>query len=188
MMNSILFVFLLSIIVCVFAWLISGFRLSDTPSMRKDRLVERIDALLPQTQCGKCDYAGCLPYARAIAENAADINHCPPGGDETIKLIAALLGRESKALTPGYSHQTQDRVAYIDEDLCIGCVLCINACPVDAIIGAAKQMHTVLDKSCTACELCIRPCPVDCISMQVVQAKIKRWIWTKPRMNFETQA
>ena len=182
-----LFIFVLPIIVCVFAWLLLTFKPSDKASLRENDLVDRIDALLPQTQCGKCDYEGCRPYAEAIARGDADINHCPPGGDETIDLIAALLGRESKALDSEYTQQ-QAQVALIDEQVCIGCVLCIKACPVDAIIGAAKQMHTVVNKACTGCELCIPPCPVDCISMEPVHVEIKKWVWTKPKASFEVSA
>jgi H+/Na+-translocating ferredoxin:NAD+ oxidoreductase subunit B len=183
-----LFIFVLPIIVCAFAWLLLSFKLLGKASLSEDALEDRIDALLPQTQCGKCDYEGCRPYARAIAKGETDINHCPPGGDETIELIAALLGRESKTLDSEHIHQQQIHVALIDEDICIGCVLCIKACPVDAIIGAAKQMHTVVNKACTGCELCIPPCPVDCISMVPVHMEIKKFVWTKPRADFEVSA
>lgn len=176
-MTPALMIFILPIVVCVFAWLMLVFK----PSLHKRGLEESINALLPQTQCGKCDFDGCRPYARAIASGEADINHCPPGGNETIGLIANLLGRESKPLASSYTYQDRAHVALIDEQLCIGCVKCIQACPVDAIIGAAKQMHTVVNKACTGCELCLPPCPMDCISMVPVHVQIKKWVWTKPQ-------
>ena len=128
-------------------------------------LVQQIDALLPQTQCGKCGYGGCEPYAKAIAAGEADINQCPPGGETGIHRLAALLNREFKPLNPRFGVEKPLEIAVIDEQTCIGCTLCIEACPVDAIIGASKQMHTVITAYCTGCELCIPPCPVDCISM-----------------------
>ena len=128
-------------------------------------LADAIDALLPQTQCGKCGYSGCLPYARAVAASEADINQCPPGGAAGIGKLAALLGREAKPLNPDYGSERRRAVALIDEARCIGCTLCIQACPVDAIVGAAKLMHTVIAELCTGCDLCLPPCPVDCIEM-----------------------
>ena len=128
-------------------------------------LVEMIDALLPQTQCGKCGYGGCEPYAKAIAAGEADINQCPPGGGTGIHKLAALLNHENKPLNPQFGVEKPLEIAVIDEQTCIGCTLCIEACPVDAIIGASKQMHTVITAYCTGCELCLPPCPVDCISM-----------------------
>jgi len=148
------------------------FKLPETGSLRNNNLEDRIDALLPQTQCGKCDYDGCHPYARAIANNEVDFNRCPPGGNETIDQIAALLGRDSKPLQSSYIYQEHPHVAIINEELCIGCVKCINACPVDAIVGAAKLMHTVIDGVCTGCELCIPPCPVNCITMVPVHVEV----------------
>ncbi len=127
-----------------------------------DPVVERIDALLPQTQCGQCGYPGCKPYAEAISQGDA-INKCPPGGDATIAALADLLGREATPLDG--EAQEAPRVAYIREDECIGCTKCIQACPVDAILGAAKHMHTVIADECTGCDLCLEPCPVDCIDM-----------------------
>jgi len=128
-------------------------------------LAGNIDALLPQTQCAKCGHDGCMPYARAIAAGEADINQCPPGGAAGIAKLAALLGRNRKPLNPANGAEERRTVAFIDEARCIGCTLCIQACPVDAIVGAAKQMHTILSSWCTGCELCIAPCPVDCIAM-----------------------
>ena len=128
-------------------------------------LSTRIDALLPQTQCTRCGYPACLDYARAIAEGAAEINQCPPGGQAGIDALAHLLGRTTKPLNPVNGIEKPREVAVIDEDACIGCTKCIAACPVDAIVGAAKLMHTVITDECSGCELCIAPCPVDCIAM-----------------------
>jgi len=126
---------------------------------------EDIDALLPQTQCTRCGYAGCLPYAEAIARGEAAINQCPPGGSVTLAGLAELLGREPIALNPANGQEGPPLVAQIDEDACIGCAKCLPPCPTDAILGARKQMHTVVLELCTGCELCIAPCPVDCIAM-----------------------
>lgn len=128
-------------------------------------LAEKIDALLPQTQCTKCGYDGCMPYAEAIANDGAAINRCPPGGDEGIAALAALLGQPLVPLDPDCGAHTPHRVAMIDEAACIGCAKCLKPCPTDAIIGANKFMHTVIASLCTGCELCIPPCPVDCITM-----------------------
>lgn len=144
-----------------------------------DPLVEKIDAILPQTQCGQCGYAGCRPYAEAIAKGEADINLCPPGGEDGIKRLAELLGVDPKPLGEGLESKPKS-VAVIDEDACIGCTLCIQACPVDAIVGAAKQMHTILPDQCTGCELCVAPCPVDCIHMEVVKEDLNTWKWRYP--------
>ena len=127
--------------------------------------VHNIDALLPQTQCTRCGYAGCRPYAEAIASGLAEINQCPPGGSATIEALAALLGRPARPLNPAYGVEGAELVAQIDEEACIGCARCLPPCPVDAILGASKQMHTVLLALCTGCELCVAPCPVDCIAM-----------------------
>ncbi len=130
-----------------------------------DPVVEQINALLPQTQCAQCGYPGCRPYAEAIASGEAEINQCPPGGEPGVKALADLLGREPIPLNPDNGEVKPSMVAVIDEDICIGCKLCIQACPVDAILGAPKQMHTVIEAECTGCELCLPPCPVDCIDM-----------------------
>jgi electron transport complex protein RnfB len=124
-----------------------------------------IDAVLPQTQCEQCGYAGCLPYARALAEATAPINRCPPGGDAGVGALASLLGRPVLALDPSCGAHRPLHVAVIDESRCIGCTLCIQACPVDAITGAIKRMHTVIPADCTGCDLCLLPCPMDCIAM-----------------------
>ncbi|MDP1930702.1 MAG: electron transport complex subunit RsxB [Gammaproteobacteria bacterium] len=127
-------------------------------------LSERINVLLPQTQCGKCNYAGCKPYAEAISAGDA-INKCPPGGSTTIHELATLLNRDVVPLNPDNGIEQERLVAFIREAECIGCTKCIQACPVDAILGAAKQMHTVMISECTGCDLCVAPCPVDCIDM-----------------------
>jgi electron transport complex protein RnfB len=128
-------------------------------------LADGIDGLLPQTQCRDCGYAGCRPYAEAIAAGEADINRCPPGGIATIHALAALLGRPAPALDVSRGVPGPSQVARIDERVCIGCTLCIAACPIDAIIGAPKRMHGVLTTLCSGCTLCVAPCPVDCIEM-----------------------
>jgi electron transport complex protein RnfB len=130
-----------------------------------DALASRIDALLPQTQCRRCTYTGCRPYAEAIARGEAGIDQCPPGGNETARALAALLGRAPRPVSPAYGTVTTELVALIDESRCIGCARCLPACPVDAIIGAQRRMHTVIVGQCTGCELCLPPCPVDCIAM-----------------------
>jgi electron transport complex protein RnfB len=129
-------------------------------------IVARIDALLPQTQCTRCGYAGCTPYAVAIASGEAQINQCPPGGKATIQALAELLGQPVRGLNPVHGAETAPRVAWIDESRCIGCARCLAPCPVDAIVGAAKYMHSVLIDRCTGCALCLPPCPVDCIEMR----------------------
>jgi electron transport complex protein RnfB len=133
--------------------------------VKQNVLIEEIDAILPQTQCRRCGFSGCLPYAGAIADGRAGINQCPPGGDEGIRKLAELLGKSPLPLNPAHGSHQPVIVALINEDACIGCTLCSQACPVDAIVGAAKQTHTVIAAECTGCELCVAPCPVDCISL-----------------------
>lgn len=133
--------------------------------MRENLLIAEIDAILPQTQCRQCGFPGCEPYATAIVEGRADINQCPPGGEQGIRKLAELLGVSPVPLNSAHGISKPKAVALIDEQICIGCTLCISACPVDAIVGAARQMHTVIAAECTGCELCIAPCPVDCISI-----------------------
>ncbi len=135
-------------------------------------LENKINATLPQTQCGLCGYAGCRPYARAIATGLAGINRCPPGGEAGIEKLSRLLKINTTSLDTSRGVTKARAIAVIDEVHCIGCTLCIQACPVDAILGAAKQMHTVLSRDCTGCELCIPPCPVDCIDMRPLPAGI----------------
>ncbi len=140
-----------------------------------DPIVDQIDAILPQTQCGQCGYPGCRPYAQAIA-NGDDINKCPPGGQATIVKLADLMGVE--ATESAHDEETSLKtVAFIHEDDCIGCTKCIQACPVDAIIGSTKAMHTIIKDECTGCDLCVAPCPTDCIEMIPVQTTPENWKW-----------
>lgn len=146
-----------------------------------DPLADKIDKLLPQTQCGQCTFPGCRPYAEAIAQGEADINQCPPGGEATIQALAELLGVEAKPLNAENGETPSlPLVAVIDEKTCIGCTLCIQACPVDAIVGAAKHMHTIIEAECTGCKLCLPPCPVDCILMVPVKTSPATWKWPHP--------
>lgn len=140
----------------------------QSPRPRSDRLADRIDAVLPQTQCRQCGFPGCRPYADAMASGEAPINRCPPGGESGIRKLAALLGVGYQPFDPDGPQPKPKAAAVIDEDTCIGCTLCIQACPVDAILGTARRMHTVLRDECTGCELCLAPCPVDCIRMEVL--------------------
>lgn len=153
--------------------------------IRSDPVVDEIDAVLPQTQCGQCDYSGCRPYAEAIAVGDADINRCPPGGDATIKALAGLLGRDPKPLDLQVGEEELKAIARIDERLCIGCALCIEVCPVDAILGASRQMHTVIVGECTGCGLCVEPCPVNCIRMDPLPEDIGGWKWPGPVLTLE---
>jgi electron transport complex protein RnfB len=145
-----------------------------------DPIVDKVDALLPQTQCGQCGYPGCKPYAEAIASGEAEINQCAPGGEVTIIALADLLGREPPLADVDRVEKPPAAIAWIDEQACIGCTLCIQACPVDAILGAAKHMHTVIVAECTGCELCLPPCPVDCIHMHPVARDLRHWSWPLP--------
>jgi electron transport complex protein RnfB len=138
-------------------------------------LADQIEDLLPQTQCTKCGYPACRPYAEAIANGEADINRCPPGGLEGVARLARVTGRPVIPINPANGVERPRPVAFIDEALCIGCTLCIQACPVDAILGAPKQMHTILPSLCTGCDLCVAPCPVDCISMIPVTGERTGW-------------
>lgn len=148
----------------------------------RDRLIERINDALPQTQCGRCTFAGCKPYATALAEGTADINQCPPGGDTTAHTLAALLNRPAKPVDPQFGVMpSTPMIAWIDEPACIGCTKCIQACPVDAIVGASRHMHTVIAADCTGCELCIPPCPVDCIHMRPASTSVTEVIGDQRR-------
>lgn len=133
--------------------------------------LQQINALLPQTQCRRCSYQGCEPYAQALLNNEADINQCPPGGDKTIQALARLLNQAVKPLNPKFGQYQTPRIAVIIEKDCIGCTKCLPACPVDAIVGASKMMHTVISNECTGCELCLAPCPMDCIVMETTEKK-----------------
>ncbi|HET9836093.1 MAG TPA: electron transport complex subunit RsxB [Rhodanobacteraceae bacterium] len=154
-------VLLLLALGCVFALRVRA----AAANMDTATLADRIDALLPQTQCTRCGYPACRPYAEAIARGEAPINRCPPGGDAGIRALSVLTGRPVQPLDPACGTESLPQVAFIDEDACIGCTKCIQACPVDAIVGASKLMHTIVPELCTGCELCIPPCPVDCIAM-----------------------
>lgn len=138
-------------------------------------LADRIEDLLPQTQCTKCGYAGCRPYAEAVANGTAEYNQCPPGGAEGVTRLATLLGKPVIPINPANGVERPRPLAVIDETLCIGCTLCMQACPVDAIVGAPKLMHTVVAEACTGCDLCVDPCPVDCIAMVPVTGEATGW-------------
>ena len=154
------------------------------PEYASHSLADEIEDLLPQTQCTKCGFPACRPYAEAIALGEANYNQCPPGGAEGVVRLARLLGKPVIPLNPANGNERPRPLAVIDEALCIGCTLCIQACPVDAIVGAAKQMHTVLPTLCTGCDLCVAPCPVDCISMIDVSNGKTGWdAWTQEQAN-----
>ena len=144
-----------------------------------DPIADQIEELLPQTQCGQCGYPGCRPYAEAMANGEA-INKCPPGGEATINALAELLDVEALPLDAEHGEENITTYAFIREEECIGCTKCIQACPVDAILGAAKQMHTVITNECTGCDLCVDPCPVDCIEMRPVETTWQTWAWDLP--------
>ncbi len=144
------------------------------------QLIETVNNKLPQTQCAQCGYPGCRPYATAIINDDVPINQCPPGGEALIKDLALFLGKEAIPLDTVFGENKPAQVAHIDEAACIGCILCIAACPVDAIVGASRLMHTVISDQCTGCELCIPPCPVDCIELIAEPITLHRWQWPKP--------
>jgi electron transport complex protein RnfB len=144
-----------------------------------DPLTDKVDSLLPQTQCGQCGYPGCRPYAQALVAGEAEINLCVPGGEDTIHALAETLGREALPVSEEHAHHVP-AYAVIDEQVCIGCTKCIQVCPVDAIVGAAKQMHTVITDECTGCELCVPPCPVECIHMRPIRPSTSTWTWSQP--------
>jgi electron transport complex protein RnfB len=174
---------LITIGVIIFLSLVIGVALGISAIKFKvdgDPIIEKIDSILPQTQCGQCGYPGCKPYATAIANGEADINQCPPGGDDGIHKLADLLGVDYKPLNEEHGVTKPKSVAIIDEKTCIGCTLCIQACPVDAILGSAKHMHTIIEKECTGCELCLPPCPVDCIDMVTIKETTENWKWKYP--------
>ena len=172
-MNHILLVLALFSLLALLFGLLLGYA-AVRFRVEADPVVEKLDALLPQTQCGQCGYPGCRPYAEAIANGDA-INKCVPGGEPTIKRIAELMGVEMPV--DGPVEQPIKKVAFIHEDLCIGCTKCIQACPVDAIVGAAKMMHTVIKSECTGCDLCVDPCPTNCIEMIEVPTTPDTWNW-----------
>ena len=145
-----------------------------------DPIAEQIDHLLPQSQCGQCGYAGCRPYAEAIAAGEVEINKCAPGGEAVMLALADLLGRDPAPLDAAIAGEKPKLVSVIDEARCIGCTLCLQACPVDAILGAAKHMHTVIASECTGCELCLPPCPVECIAMLPLPKTQRTWKWPYP--------
>ena len=160
---------------CLLGYASIRFRAEGNP------IVEQINAILPQTQCGQCGYPGCRPYAEAIANGDA-INKCPPGGEAGIQALADLLDVEPLPLDAEHGEEAPVKsVAFIIEEDCIGCTKCIQACPVDAIVGAAKQMHTVIAAECTGCDLCVEPCPVDCIEMRPLPQTLATWHWDLPR-------
>jgi electron transport complex protein RnfB len=148
--------------------------------VESDPVSEMVDKLLPQTQCGQCGFAGCRPYAEAVAAGEADIDHCVQGGEGVVRALADLLGKEVKPKVSEDGASPPKLLAVINEQLCIGCTLCIQACPVDAIIGAPKHMHTVIAKECTGCELCVPVCPIDCIRMMPIKAEVRTWKWPHP--------
>ena len=170
----IVFAVLAAVLGLILGWASVRFHIEEDP------LADQIDALLPQTQCGQCGFTGCKPYAEAIAAGEADINLCAPGGEAGIKALAELLGVEPKPLDDEGAKHESDKIAVIHEDQCIGCTKCLQACPVDAIVGAAKKMHTVIESECTGCELCVEPCPVDCIDMVDKKKTVDEWLWPEP--------
>lgn len=165
-------VIVIAVLAAIFG-LILGFA-SIRFKVEADPIVEQINTILPQTQCGQCGYPGCRPYAEAIA-NGDEINKCPPGGQATIEKLADLMGVEVQ--DSAHEKENIKTVAFIHEDMCIGCTKCIQACPVDAIVGGTKSMHTVIKDECTGCDLCVAPCPTDCIEMIPVKDTPESWKW-----------
>ncbi|MGD2119383.1 MAG: electron transport complex subunit RsxB [Chromatiales bacterium] len=153
-----------------------------------DPIADQVDALLPQTQCGQCGFPGCRPYAEAIAAGETEINHCAPGGEATMLALSELLGRDPLPMADQAAAEKPKAIAYIVEEECIGCTLCLQACPVDAILGSAKSMHTVIASECTGCELCIPPCPVECIHMHPIEENLGNWKWPFPNSLGETRS
>ena len=174
-MNQILLIILIFAALALIFGLLLGFAAIHF-KVESDPIVDQLDALLPQTQCGQCGYPGCRPYAEAIA-NGDSINKCVPGGAQTIQNIADLMGGEPPSEDTELLMAPPKRVAFIHENLCIGCTKCIQACPVDAIVGAPKLMHTILRSECTGCDLCVDPCPTNCIEMIELPATPDRWKW-----------
>jgi Na+-translocating ferredoxin:NAD+ oxidoreductase subunit B len=174
-MNQIVFIILIFAGLALICGLLLGYA-AIRFKVESDPIVEQIDAILPQTQCGQCGYPGCRPYAQAVADGDS-IDKCVPGGSQTIQKIADLMGVEPPNDDADLLLAPPKRVAFIHENLCIGCTKCIQACPVDAIIGAAKQMHTILRSECTGCDLCVDPCPTDCIEMIELPTTPDRWKW-----------
>ncbi|QIR16173.1 electron transport complex subunit RsxB [Shewanella aestuarii] len=173
-MSSIAIAVAILTILAVIFGIILGFA-ADKFKVEGNPIIDQVEALLPQTQCGQCGYPGCRPYAEAIA-NGDKVNKCPPGGTATMEKLAELMGVDPEPLNAEVQ-DTVKKVAYIREEECIGCTKCIQACPVDAIVGAGKLMHTVITKDCTGCDLCVEPCPVDCIDMLPVETTLKNWNW-----------
>ncbi len=175
LLGIVIFLFILTLFGLLLAWSADFFKVEGNP------LAEQINAILPQTQCGQCNFPGCRPYAEAIAAGEAPINQCPPGGQDGVKALAELLGVEEIPLNAEHGEvKAAPEVAKIIEKDCIGCTLCIQACPVDAILGSPKHMHTVITDECTGCELCLPPCPVDCIVMVEQPKKITEWVMPIP--------
>lgn len=177
----------IAVLAAIFG-LILGFA-SIRFKVEADPIVEQINAILPQTQCGQCGYPGCRPYAEAIA-NGDKINKCPPGGQATIEKLADLMGVEVQDSAHDKDNNLK-KVAFIHEDMCIGCTKCIQACPVDAIVGGTKALHTVIKEECTGCDLCVSPCPTDCIEMVPIETTPESWKWDRaqiPVVNIPAEA
>lgn len=173
-MNTILIAIVVVAVLAALFGAILGFA-AVRFKVESDPIVDQIDSILPQTQCGQCGYPGCRPYAEAIA-NGDDINKCPPGGQAGIEKLADLMGVEAPSLEQD-AEAAIKKVAFIHEDMCIGCTKCIQACPVDAIVGGTKALHTVIKDECTGCDLCVAPCPTDCIEMIPIQETPDTWKW-----------